>query len=113
MKKVFLILITLAVIGCSSKENIPEKLLTKEQMVMLLIDMHISEGKAFAMNVPQDSSKVLSAIFGNEVLRKHNISESVFIENYNYYLLEIEEMNNIYRAVVDSLNYRQKTLQID
>lgn len=113
MKKVFLILITLAVVGCSSKENIPEKLLTKQQMIMLLIDMHISEGKAFAMNVPQDSSKILSAIFGNEVLQKHNISEAVFIENYNYYLLEIEDMSYIYRAVVDSLNYRQKTLQID
>ncbi len=113
MKKVFLILITLAVVGCSSKENIPEKLLSKQQMIMLLIDIHISEGKAFAMNVPQDSSKVLSAIFGNEVLRKHNISETVFIENYDYYLLEIEEMGYIYRAVVDSLNYRQKTLQID
>ena len=109
MRLIFALLITLAVISCSSNEQKPPvDLLPKAKMVALLIDMHIAEGRAFAMDVSQDSSTVLSAIFGAEALQKHNTTEQVFFSSYSYYLTREEEMFRIYQAVLDSLNFRQK-----
>lgn len=82
--------------------------MSEKQMISLLIDMHIVEGQAYSLNVSMDSSKVLTALLGNEVLKKHNINEAVFLENYNYYLLRENQMRMIYRAVLDSLNLKQK-----
>jgi hypothetical protein len=109
MKKILYLLITLAVVSCGPSEDpAPENLISQEKMIQLLIDMHLAEGKAFAMDVGQDSSKVLSAILGAEALQKHNTTEQVFLESYNYYLTREQEMYTIYQAVLDSLNFREK-----
>jgi hypothetical protein len=109
VRLIMLTAFTLAVaVSCAPKEEKPELLLSEKQMISLLIDMHIVEGQAYSLNVSMDSSKVLTALLGNEVLKKHNINEAVFLENYNYYLLRENQMRMIYRAVLDSLNLKQK-----
>jgi hypothetical protein len=114
MKKILYLLITLTAISCGpAVDPPPANLIPKVEMIQLLIDMHLAEGKAFAMDVGQDSSKVLSAILGAEALQKHNTTEQVFLESYNYYLTREQEMYTIYQAVLDSLNFREKIQNIN
>jgi hypothetical protein len=113
VKKLFLIFLISTALACSSKVEKPEKFIPREKMISLLIDMHLSEGKAFALAVDQDSSKVLAVLFGHQALQKHGYDEPTFIANYEYYLQELDQMSYIYRAVVDSLSLRESILKLD
>lgn len=108
MKKLFLIIIFAAITGCVGKDNPPDGIMTKEQMVSFLIDLHIMEGKISVARFPNDSVKAIFPRIEEELFEKHNISDSVYFKSYQYYLNHMFDMEEIYTAVVDSLSLRER-----
>lgn len=107
MKKLFLILL-IAFAACKEDKNRSEDILSKEQMVSVLTDIHIAEAQVGMKNLPLDSSKKVFTSFENEILKKYKIDSAVFKRSYQYYLKEnLKEMDVIYSAVVDSLSMRE------
>lgn len=102
-----LVLLTFTLLACKSNSEKPENLLSKAQMVELLIDIHILEGKLDKLRIQRDSSTVLYNTFEREILKAHNIDKALYKSSYQYYLEEVNSMDEIYTAVVDSLNFLQ------
>jgi hypothetical protein len=108
MKKNFLILIAVVMFGCIPKDKPPENIMSKEQMVSFLIDLHLIEAKISISRFPNDSVKVIFPEIEEELFRKHHISDSIYFRSYQYYLNDMFEMEEIYTAVVDSLSLRER-----
>lgn len=107
MKKLFLIIL-IAFAGCQQEKSGSTGILSKEQMVSVLTDIHIAEAQVGMKNLPLDSSKKVFTSFEQEILKKYKVDNAVFKKSYQYYLKEnLKEMDVIYSAVVDSLSMRE------
>nr|WP_262912234.1 DUF4296 domain-containing protein [Algoriphagus sp. AGSA1] len=81
-------------------------MLSQDEMVEILIDIHVTEGLASAMPVSYDSSRVLYKLLEKDVFIEHEVSDSLFTQSMIYYLRDPAEMERIYSRVVDSLMVR-------
>jgi len=109
VKKFFLIL--LVALACSSElKDKPLNLMTKEQMVAFLIDSHLIEGKLQTIKINTDSLKLIFLDLEKELYQDHHIDSEQFMQSYHYYLHEVDELSEIYEAVIDSLSLREKML---
>ena len=109
MKKVFLALLVL--LGCGKEqEDLPPNLLSQEQMVAFLIDTHMIEGQLQAARIDRDSAGAVYQGIEADLYEKHQIDSQQFVESYHYYLANVEQLSDIYDAVIDSLSLREKVL---
>lgn len=110
VRKVFLI-ITLLVscFACIKKEEKPPHVLSEARMVSFLIDLHIAEARINDLSIRRDSSDRLFKKIEDSLYMKHGIDDdSIYKISYEYYLNNVEGMDKIYSAVVDSLSLRER-----
>ena len=105
-KNIILFVSFIFLLGCEENQE-PEYLLSEDQMVSILIDIHITEGIASALPVKYDSSQVLYKLLEKEVFLKHEVPDSVFTKSMLYYLQDPAIMDQLYARVVDSLSLKQ------
>lgn len=108
MKKLFLLLASSVIIGCVHKDKPPEDIMSKQQMVSFLIDLHIIESKMSSSRFPNDSIEAIFPQIEHELFKKHHITDSIYFKSYQYYLSNMFDMEEIYTAVVDSLSLRER-----
>ena len=108
MKKVFLAGLILFLAGCIRESRPPEGLVPKEKMISFLIDLHIHETKASLSRMNKDSVRVFFPEVEKRLFEKHDIDDSLYLISFNYYLENVELMEEIYTAVVDSLSLRER-----
>lgn len=92
--------------GCQENEK-PEYLISKDQLVSILVDIHVTEGIASSLPVPYDSSQVIYSLLERDVFEKHEVSDSVFTKSLIFYLKDPALMDEVYGRVVDSLSKKQ------
>ena len=95
------------IISCTSP--LDEKLLSKEILVEILIDMHILEITIDNLNLSKDSSLVFYNLKEKEIFNKYNIDDKIYRESFSYYFFEPKELDQIYEHVIDSLLLYQQT----
>ena len=95
--------------SCAKSDKKPENLLSKEKIVSILIDVHILESEIQTLRVSKDSSQLLFNTFERELFEKHQVDKEVYKKSFEYYLEGVKEMEKIYEAVIDSLNYMEKS----
>ena len=110
LKRFFtLVILTLTTFfSCNKNENVPDGVLTRDQMAHLMIDFYVAEEKVSGLNLPADSSKVLFSILQQKVLEKSAVEDSVFMQSFHYYMDRPKEMEQIYTAIVDSLQLMEQ-----
>ena len=108
MKKLIAACCFILLTGCVREEKIPEDIMTKQEMIDFLIDLHIIEAKISLGRIPNDSIRLFFPVIEDSLYRKHNITDSLYKESYQYYLQHIRQMEDIYSAVVDSLSLRER-----
>jgi hypothetical protein len=113
VKNIILFLIIIFCWSCDRKQATPPGILPKEKMISIFIDMHIAESKISTLNLKRDSSKILFEHYEQKVLDKHNIPEGIYLDSYKYYIENVNDMESIYDAVIDSLSLRERILKID
>jgi len=94
-----------AVVSCEENSN-DDHILTHEQMVAYLIDLHLTEAKIQNLRIPRDSATHLFMLYKPKLLEAHHFEDTVLVISYNYYLRHPKEMEEIYTSVVDSLTLR-------
>ena len=109
MKKSFLGIIILVAISCSS-ERPPNSILDQHEMINYLIDLHLAEAAVQNLRLKGDTAKIVFAVKEKHLLKEHNITDTIFINSYNYYLEHPVKLEEIYSAVVDSISLRQSLL---
>lgn len=95
------------IISCSN--SLDEKLLSKEILVEILIDMHILEVAIDNLNLSKDSSRVFYNQQEEEIFKKYKINEKMYRESFSHYFFEPKELDQIYQHVIDSLLLYQQT----
>ena len=113
MKKLYCILIALLVFACVQQEEPPENLISKDQMIKILIDIHIAEAIVNIMNVSKDSSMVMFNGLEQKIFDKYRMDKEQFHDSYNYYLHNINILDDIYTVVVDSLSMREALFRME
>jgi hypothetical protein len=109
VKKSFLGIIILVAISCSSEQQ-SNTIMDEHDMINYLIDLHIAEASVQNLRLKADSARIVFSIKEKHLLNEHHITDSIFINSYNYYLDHPIELEEIYSAVVDSISLRQSLL---
>ncbi|MFN3803052.1 DUF4296 domain-containing protein [Belliella pelovolcani] len=108
MKKLLIFIPLILILHSCRNETKPEYVLNEDQMVGMLIDIHIAEGYVSTLPINYDSSRNLYPMFEKEVFRKHQVSDSVFHRSLEYYLARPRIIDRVYARVIDSLNVIEK-----
>lgn len=96
----------LFVFSCSEKK--PVGVLTKKEMVKVLMEVYLAEDKVTRLSLKPDSSKKVFAVFRDKVFDKVAVKDSLFNASFDYYMDRPKDMETIYTALVDSLNLREQ-----
>ncbi|MCU0437084.1 MAG: DUF4296 domain-containing protein [Raineya sp.] len=113
MKKYLFVIITLLVIiSCQKEIETPKNLLQSKKMVAILIDIHLLESQTPHLTRTPDSSYILYKAFEKKIFQKHQTDSLTYQQSYRYYLNNLQEFEKIYAQVIDSLVYRESTLNL-
>nr|WP_262895406.1 DUF4296 domain-containing protein [Penaeicola halotolerans] len=82
----------------------PKGLVPSDKMVSVLIDIHLLESKLGMLSITRDSAQVLYKELEKEIFQKHQVEEAVYRRSFTYYMEDIQAMDKIYDAVIDSLS---------
>lgn len=77
-------------------------------MVSALLDVYVAEQKIVMLNLPRDSAEFLFKELNAKVLESKNVSDSLLKKSFDYYLANPKQLEEIYSALVDSLNLREQ-----
>jgi len=106
IKYIFVLLVIL--FGCSKKKTeLPQGLLSRSEMVNLLIDVHLLEAKVQKLYLTKDSAAQVYEYFEKKLMEEHHVKDSIYNLSLNFYLQELDQFKIIYDEVVDSLLARQ------
>jgi hypothetical protein len=105
---IFAYILLLACLSCT-KTTPSKAVLSEEQMVSILLDIQLTEGKVSSLPVTFDSSQVLYSLMEKDIFFKHGVSDSVFTSSMLYYLEDAGKMDRIYARVIDSLVVLENT----
>ncbi|MEM9671194.1 MAG: DUF4296 domain-containing protein [Bacteroidota bacterium] len=105
---IFLLCFMLLGTSCESTEELvapPADLLSKDQMVSILIDLHLAEAKmSYTGSRKADSIEIIFRNYERAIFDEHSITDSTYFRSYEYYLEHMDQMERIYTAVVDSFS---------
>ncbi|HRK54526.1 MAG TPA: DUF4296 domain-containing protein [Cyclobacteriaceae bacterium] len=99
------VLITL--VQCKQEQK-PAGLLSKEEMVNLMVELYLSEAKLTLSGIRRDSANKLFLPYEESIVASRGVTDSTLNENYNYYLQHPDELEKILDAVIDTLNLREQ-----
>jgi hypothetical protein len=100
--------LALLLVGCQPAANPkPAQLLSQTQMASILADIHVAEAQVDHQFPSRDTARMAFSLLEKQIFAKHAVTDSLFRQSYDYYLLHLKELDQIYEGVVDTLNLRQ------
>lgn len=94
--------------ACVTDPKPPAGALSKEQMVAILVEVHIAEAKAQQAGFrTSDSTQFYYKYLEKKILKDFKTDSTQYHDSYRFYVQHIKLMNEIYTAVVDTLTARQ------
>ena len=95
-------LLVILFVGCASPEvKIPENILTQEQMMSIMVDIHVIEGARNGSIMLGDTNGIED--YYAKVYEKHGITEDQFKSSFAFYSDNPTVFIPIYEEVLDSL----------
>jgi len=87
----------------SARGELPTKLLTKEQMIPILVDLEVAEAIAWYYANDEETAHWIFNKNACLICQEYNIDLDTFQESCQYYFGHLEIMQEIYGAVVKRL----------
>ena len=102
----------LALPACQRPEQAPQPddLLSREQVISVLADVHVLEAQVEQSRLNTDSARALFLQQRKLLMKRHNVGDSAFLHSYRYYGSHGKDLDEIYGAVNDTLELRAKKL---
>ncbi len=117
--KHFLLLLFISVIGFGcyhenvSIPEVPEVLLSYDQMVAVMTDIHLTEGVLNYHRINRMEYKDYKSAYYSKVLQQHGINAVQLRENIDYYNSTPKVMEDIYEEVLSNLVKIETDLKIE
>ena len=108
MKKAIFI-ICMALFACG-EEKMPENVYPEDEMVKILIEVHLLEAKIQKLYIARDSSQILYQHYEKKLFEELDVDREKYNNSMIYYVDNGYKMSDIYDRVVDSLLLQQQTL---
>lgn len=110
LKGLILILIGLGIVSSCNKA--PNGIIKESDMVDLLVDLHMADAYTdnYPSQFPDDSTHML---LKQSVFAKHGVSQAMFDTSLVWYAHNMETYTDVYRRVIDKLNYESKNASKD
>lgn len=81
-------------------------------MISFLIDLHIAEARINDLSLRRDSAEAFFKEVEDSLYAKNGIpNDSIYQKSYEYYLRDVNALDAIYSAVVDSLSLRERLVK--
>jgi hypothetical protein len=114
VKRYFFFLLLLTTVSCQrdKAEADGNDVLSRDQMVIILTDLHLVEAQAGSSGLNYDSTLILYNELERQVLAKHNADTGLYRRSYRYYSENVADLDMIYARVIDSLSVRETTLEM-
>lgn len=104
---------TLFLFSCKEAKG-PNGVINHDQMVSLLTEVHVVDGRTYGVNQSQDSLTKYGTARFDAVFKRFNTDSSEFIRSLKYYSTQPAELQKMYEQIMtnlkkktDSLNYKQ------
>ncbi|CAN5435719.1 hypothetical protein BH11BAC1_BH11BAC1_03140 [soil metagenome] len=95
------------IFSCSkSKPEIPKGILTQNEMIPVLVDIHIAQAATGLFN-SGDTSKYTMNDYIPYILSIHHIEKAVYDSSVDFYTQHPEIMQEMYDDVIDELSKKQ------
>ena len=94
-------------ISCSPEDDRPEDLISKEKMASILIGIHLAEASIEKMEMKKDSALSFYMEMEAAILNRYHVDSSTFHSSFKYYASNIQDLDDIYEWVLDTLNSEQ------
>ncbi|HEY0770448.1 MAG TPA: DUF4296 domain-containing protein [Sphingobacteriaceae bacterium] len=82
--------------------------LSQEEMVRVLTEIYIVEDKVNRLTMGPDTSRQIFNRMRERISEKTGIPETTFLKSLDYYTQRPKQMEQIYTALVDSLNLKEQ-----
>ena len=111
MKNIFYILLVVVFLSCESKTNYekPKDLIPKDQMIDLLMDMHLVNGVTGIKS--KDGSNVND--YMSVLYKKYEIDSTRFAASNLYYVSNISEYEDMFKEVEKRLGKQRILMEVD
>lgn len=105
---VWLVLLGISTVVLSCKEQKETGVLSQEEMVRVLTEIYIVEDKVNRLTLGPDTSRQIFNQMREKVAAKTGIPDTLFLKSLDYYTQRPKQMEQIYTALVDSLNLKEQ-----
>lgn len=104
MKKIICIGIALLMVACAGEKKVPEGMIPENEMVNILLDIHLMESQIEARRyLSRDSMQVAYMKEQASLFKKHKIDSAQYYKSYDYYFTEMSHMKDIYTKVAERM----------
>ena len=111
MKLIFFILLCLLFACAEPKENIRQDILSENEFVVILKDIHLAEAKfELQKNIGMEKAKNELANSYTLIYKKNTVSEDTFKKTLDFYAQKPEKLEGIYADVLEQLTNERSTL---
>ena len=93
------------------QDQVPEYIISPEQMDEVLVDIHIAEAALKYKRGRGEKFKLYSNQYFDHVFKKHNISKKQFEESLEYYYKHEKQLDDIYKNVLKELERIKKEIK--
>lgn len=107
MRAAVLLVLIVVVISCKRTSG-PEGILSKADMVRVMLEIYVAEDKVQRLSLTTDSSQKVFSFMKARIESRTGIPDSVFRQSLEYYRHRPKDMESIYTALVDSLSLREQ-----
>jgi hypothetical protein len=112
VKRHFLVFLVafVTVIGCKDEnaEKIPEGIIPKEDMALIMLDMYLLEAKSRSLKVRMDSVRKIFHYYEQQILEDHQVSDSLYNASFSFYVNHPQHLTQIFEIMTDSLSLRER-----
>ena len=96
----------------SDEVNKPEGLLSQDEMVAVLTDIHLIEGARTGMVIMGDSVGGVNEHY-RAFFDKHNVTQAVYDSSFVFYSKNPIIFDKIYERVIENLSVIESEIQVD
>lgn len=111
MRNSVIILLVLITFSCNTKNKTPDYVIPHEDMVNIIVDMHITDGLMNVNKVRRNLVKKDSLNYYDAVFKSYGYTRTGFDTSIYYYSNNISEYDKIYEEVLNKLSEMQTQLK--